>query len=73
MDGSHLVSMSLSFSIVANEAALLSSFNLELDVGRTYRSRDFQVDHSRDSVAWLIEWVLGLQLDSALGKPASVV
>ena len=62
-----------SFSIVANEAALLSSFNLELDVGRTYRSRDFQVDHSRDSVAWLIEWVLGLQLDSALWKLASFV
>jgi len=73
MDDSLLVSMSLSFSIVANEAALLSSFDLEFNVGRAYRSRNFNVDHSRDSVAWLIEWVLGLQLNSALCKLASVV
>ena len=62
-----------SFSIVANEATLLSSSNFELDVGRAYRRRDFNVYHSIDSCAWFIEWILCLQLDSALGKPASVV
>ena len=59
--------------VVANEAALFSSSNLELDVRGTNGLGDLHVDHSSDGVAWLIEWVLGLQLDSALGKPASVV
>ena len=48
------------FGIVANETTLFSSFDIELDMACTNRSRNLHVDNSRNRVAWLIERVLRL-------------
>ena len=58
---------------VAGEGDLLAALELELDVGALNGLHDLHVDHALDGVAWLVEGVLRLQLDLALGEGAATV
>ena len=58
---------------VADERALLATLDLKLDVGAGNSLHDFDVDETTDSVAWLIEGMVGLHLDLALREVAAFV
>ena len=53
---------------VADEGALLATLELQLDMRRMDRLHDLHVEHAGHLVARLVEGVLSLQLDLALGE-----
>ena len=53
---------------MADEGALLTTFDLQQDVRGLNSFHDLHVDNTIDSVAWLIEGVLRLELDLTLGE-----
>lgn len=54
--------------VMANERALLTTFDLELDMRGLNRLHDFHVDDTGHSVTWLVEGILRLELNSAFGE-----
>ena len=63
-----LIAILHSFLPVTMERALLSTFDLELDMGALDCLCNVEIDHTADCVTWLVEWVLSLQLDLTLGE-----
>ena len=70
-DLTHLTTTQLIRVIVADERGLLTSLELEGDVGGHDRLHDLEVDDTLDGVAWLVEGELRLQLDLSLGETGS--
>ena len=73
VDCANLITILLCGGIVANEGALLSTFNLKFDMRALESLLDVDIDHTVDHIAWLIEGELSLQLNLALGEFASFV
>ena len=59
--------------VVANETALLSTLDLELDMRSLHWLHDLDVDHANDGVSWLVEGILGLNLDFTLGELSALI
>lgn len=61
------------FSVVTNERALFTALELKLDVRRIGWLHDLHVDDARHGVSWLVEGILGLQLDLAFRELAPFI
>ena len=59
--------------VVANETALLSTLDLKLDMRSIHWLHDLNVDHADDGVSWLVEGILGLNLDFTLGELSALI
>ena len=59
--------------VVANETALLSTLDLKLNMRSLNCLHDLNVDHADDSVSWLVEGILGLNLDFTLGELSALI
>ena len=59
--------------VVADETALLSTLDLKLDMRSFHCLHDLDVDHADNGVSWLVEGVLGLNLDFALGELSALI
>ena len=70
-DLTHLTTTQLIRVIVADERGLLTSLELEGDVGCHDRLHNLEVDDTLDGVTRLVEGVLRLQLDLSLGETGS--
>ena len=68
-----LITVLLRFSVVTNEAALLLALKVELDVGGLHLMVNLHVDLAGDSVAWLIERQLCLELNLSVLRVAPFV
>ena len=66
-------SIAILFGVVTNEGALLTALELKLDVRRMGWLHDLQVDNARHGVSWLVEGILGLQLDLAFRELAPFI
>jgi len=73
VDSPPILTCPCSGSVVTNEGALLTTLDLKLDMRGFDSLHDLHVDDTRDSVAWLVEWVLRLELDFPLGEFSSTV
>ena len=54
--------------VVADERALFAALELQLDMRRMNWLHDLHVKHASHLVAWLVEGILRLKLDLALGE-----
>ena len=59
--------------VVANETALLSTLDLKLNMRSLHWLHDLNVDHADDGVSWLVEGILGLNLDFTLGELSALI
>ena len=59
--------------IVSDKTTLLSSLDLELDVGSLNRLHNLEINDTLDCVSWLIERISRLKLDFALGELAPLI
>ena len=59
--------------VVANETALLSTLDLKLNMRSLHWLHDLDVDHADDGVSWLVEGILGLNLDFTLGELSALI
>ena len=66
-------SITVLLRVVANERALFATFELKLDMGSSYGCHDLNVDDACNLVSWLVEGILSLELDFALGELAPFI
>lgn len=73
VDDTRLITVMLGLGVVAGEAALLASLEVELDMAGMNLMVDLHVDLTSDGVAGLIEGELSLELDFAVLEVAPLV